>query len=390
MMERFLAMAAHDIKVLLSEMVKWEASDLHLKVGSPPALRVNGLLTDMSIPPLTSQDLDGIAKSLLPPGQYEGLERELEMDFAFDVEKLGRFRTNIYYQKGTKAIAIRLIPMRIKTPEELMLPSVVKDLALKPRGLVLVTGMTGSGKSTTLASMVEHINLSQRCNVITVEDPVEFVYTDKKARISQRAVGRDTISFAKALRHILRQDPDVILIGEIRDADTMTIALQAADTGHLVFSTLHTTDATQTINRIISFYPLHQHQEIRVLLSSNLLAIISMRLIPRADIPGRVPACEVMVTTESIRDYIKDSTKTHLIPSFLKEGHSQYGMQTFDQSLMHLYRSGYISYENALYNSTNPSEFALRVKGILSTSDKSWDEFEGSRPDEESHTLGRE
>jgi twitching motility protein PilT len=383
-------MSSPDIKALLAEVVRWEASDLHLKEGSPPALRINGLLTDMNVPPLTSSDLDEIARSLLSEEQYAGLERDLEIDFAFQMEKLGRFRTNVYYQRGTKAIAIRLIPSRIKTPEELMLPSVVKDLSLKPRGLVLITGMTGSGKSTTLASMVEHINLSQRCNVITVEDPVEFVYSDKKSRISQRAVGRDTVSFARALRHILRQDPDVILIGEIRDVDTMTVGLQAADTGHLIFSTLHTTDATQTINRIISFYPLHQHQEIRGLLASTLLAIISMRLIPRVDIPGRVPACEVMVTTESIRDYIKDSSKTHLIPSFMKEGHTQYGMQTFDQSLMHLYRSGYISYDNALYNSTNPSEFALRVKGILSTSDKSWDEFEGSRPDEGSHTLGRE
>jgi len=200
--------------------------------------------------------------------------------------------------------------------------------------------MTGSGKSTTLASMVEHINLHRRNNIITVEDPIEFVYSDKKSRISQRAVGIDTMSFGNALRHVLRQDPDVILIGEIRDVDTMTIALQAADTGHLVFSTLHTTDATQTINRIISFFPLHQHQEIRLLLSTTLLAIVSMRLIPRADIPGRVPACEVMVSTESIRDYLKDPMKTHLIPTLIKEGHSQYGMQTFDQSLMQMFRGG--------------------------------------------------
>jgi twitching motility protein PilT len=378
------------MKNLLNEMARWDASDLHLKAGSPPALRVNGLLIDMKVPPLGAQDLDGITRSLLSQEQYSTLERELEIDFAFEFEKLGRFRTNVYFQRGSKAIAIRHIPSRIRTPEELMLPPVVKDLALKPRGLVLITGMTGSGKSTTLASMVEHINMSQRSNVITVEDPVEFVYTDKQSRISQRAVGRDTASFGRALRHILRQDPDVILVGEIRDTETMTVALQAADTGHLVFSTLHTTDATQTVNRIISFYPLHQHQEIRVLLASTLLAIISMRLIPRADMPGRVPACEVMVSTESIRDYIKDSSKTHLIPSFMKEGHSQYGMQTFDQSLMHLYRSGFISYENALHNSTNPSEFSLRVKGILSTSDKSWDQFEGSRPDEGSHALGRE
>ncbi len=374
-------MAALDIKQLLAEMARWDASDLHIKVGNPPALRVHGTLKDMNLPAAKPDQIDEIARSLLTEEQYLTLEQEKEIDFAFKVEKFGRFRTNIYYQKGSKAIAFRLIPTRIKTTDELMLPHVLQELALRPRGLVLITGMTGSGKSTTLASMVEHINLHRRNNIITVEDPIEFVYSDKKSRISQRAVGIDTMSFGNALRHVLRQDPDVILIGEIRDVDTMTIALQAADTGHLVFSTLHTTDATQTINRIISFFPLHQHQEIRLLLSTTLLAIVSMRLIPRADIPGRVPACEVMVSTESIRDYLKDPMKTHLIPTLIKEGHSQYGMQTFDQSLMQMFREGFVSYEDALHHSTNPNEFALRVKGIQATSDKSWDEFEGSRPE---------
>ncbi|MFQ6102799.1 MAG: type IV pilus twitching motility protein PilT [Candidatus Glassbacteria bacterium] len=374
-------MSSFDIKALLTEMVRWDASDLHIKVGNPPALRVHGILKDMNLPVVTSEHVDEASRTLLDEEQYNLLESKKEIDFAFDIERLGRFRTNIFYQRGTKAIAIRLIPSRIKTTDELMLPPILQELALKPRGLFLITGMTGSGKSTTLAAMVEHINLNSRCNIISVEDPIEFVYADKKARISQRAVGKDTDSFANALRHILRQDPDVILIGEIRDVATMTVALQAADTGHLVFSTLHTTDSTQTINRIISFFPLHQHQEIRLLLASTLLGIVSMRLIPRADIPGRVPACEVMVTTESIREYIKDPMKTHLIPTLIKEGYSQYGMRTFDQSLMQMFREGYISYENALHHSTNPSEFALRMKGIKSASDKSWDEFERSPDD---------
>jgi len=381
-------MSSIDINALLKEMERWDASDLHIKEGNPPALRVNGILKDMTMPPVSSEQIDEVSKNLLSEKQYETLEKDLEIDFAFDIEKLGRFRTNIFYQRGGKAIAIRLIPTRIKTYDELMLPPVLQELSLQPRGLALITGMTGSGKSTTLAAMIEHINLNDRRNIITVEDPIEFVYLDKKARISQRAVGKDTHSFADALKHILRQDPDVILIGEIRDADTMTVALQAADTGHLVFSTLHTTDTTQTINRIISLYPLHQHQEIRLLLSSTLISIISMRLIPRADIPGRVPACEVMVTTETIRDYINDSMKTHMIPTLIRDGYTQYGMQTFDQSLMQQFRSGYITYEDALQYSTNPNEFALRVKGIQSTSDKTWDQFEDSQDAIETSGLG--
>lgn len=385
-------MSSLEMSALLAEMVRWDASDLHIKVGSPPALRVHGTIKEMNIPPVSAEVVEDLIGSLLNEDQQSELAREREIDFAFDVKQLGRFRTNIYFQRGTKAVAIRLIPADIKTVDELMLPPVLQDIALKPRGLVLITGMTGSGKSTTLAAMMEHINRNEHVNMITIEDPIEFVYTDKKARISQRALGKDTHSFAAALKHILRQDPDVILIGEIRDVDTMTVALQAADTGHLVFSTLHTTDSTQTINRIISFFPLHQHQEIRMLLASTLLSIVSMRLIPRADVPGRVPACEVLVNTEAVRDHIGDSMKTHLIPTLIKEGHSEYGMQTFDQSLMRLYREGFVSYEDALHHSSNPNEFALRVKGIASTSDKSWDDFESTHPEKgnQGFDTGRE
>jgi twitching motility protein PilT len=293
------------------------------------------------------------------------------------VPGVGRFRTNIYQQRGTLAFAFRAIPYEVKTIGELHLPPVLEEIALKPRGLILVTGITGSGKSTALASMINHVNQNRRVNVITIEDPIEFLHRDVMANISQREVGSDTLSFASALRHVLRQDPDVILVGEIRDTETLDTALKAADTGHLVFSTLHTTDATQTLNRIISFYPPYQHQEIRMLLATALQAVVSLRLVPRADGRGRVPAAEVLINTAAVADNIRDIEKALNIPDLIAEGTVSYGMQSFDQSLMKWFKDGLISYESALFYSTNPSEFALRVSGVDSASDRTFTEITG-------------
>ena len=246
---------------------------------------------------------------------------------------------------------------------------------MRPRGLVLVTGITGSGKSTSLAAMIDHINRHRRVNVITIEDPIEFLHRDQHANVSQREVGSDTISFGGALRHVLRQDPDVILIGEIRDQDTMDTALKAADTGHLVLTTIHTTDATQTISRVLSFYPPHQHNEIRMLLSTALAAVVSMRLVPRADGQGRVPACEVLVNTAAVADVMRDTQKALSIPDLIAEGGTTYGMQSFDQSLMRWYQEGVISYEEAVFHATRPSEFALRVSGVSAASDRTFDDI---------------
>ena len=257
---------------------------------------------------------------------------------------------------------------------ELNLPDVLGKICLKPRGLILVTGVTGSGKSTALAAMVHHVNQNRKCNIITVEDPIEFLHRDGEANISQREVGTDTLSFESALRHVLRQDPDVILIGEIRDRVTLDTAMKAADTGHLVFSTLHTTDATQTINRVISFFPPHEHNSVRSLLATALEAVISLRLVPTTDGKSRVPACEILINTAAVQDNIRDAEKALDIPELIREGTVQYGMQSFDQSLMQWYRAGHISYEMALFYSTNPSEFALKISGIEGTSDRTFAE----------------
>jgi twitching motility protein PilT len=282
----------------------------------------------------------------------------------------------VYQQRGSLCYAMRSIPYQAKTLEELNLPPVLKEIALRPRGLVLVTGITGSGKSTALAAMIQHLNEHRKANVITIEDPIEFLHRDINCNINQREVGTDTATFGQALRRVLRQDPDVILIGEIRDLETLDTALKAADTGHLVFSTLHTTDATQTINRVLSFYPPHQQAEVRFSLASALQAVISLRLVPRVDKGGRIPACEVLINTAAVRDNIRDMTKMLDIPDLIKEGAVQYGMQSFDQSLMQHYSRGIISYESAVFYATSPSEFALRVQGVAGTSDTSWAGFE--------------
>ena len=366
------------IKKILEEMINQGGSDLHLKAGLPPVVRVDGKLQHLSLERPAPKDLEEIASQILTPSQKDRFTKTREVDFAFGVSGLARFRANFYVQRGSIAMVFRHVPVNIKSIDELALPIVLKDLALKPRGLIFVTGTVGSGKSTTLTAMVNEINKTANKNIITIEDPIEFLHHDEKSIINQREIGSDTSSFHEALRHILRQDPDVILIGEIRDALTMEIALMAADTGHLVFSTLHTVDATQTINRVISFFPPHQHQEIRYLLGATLVAVVAQRLIPIREGKGRVPAVEVMVVTSSIREYIIDPEKTPLITQAIREGVSSHGMQSFDQSLMRLLSDGRVTMEEALKNSSNPHEFSLRLKGIQATSDKTWETFEGA------------
>jgi twitching motility protein PilT len=366
------AVPPFNFKQAISLMVQRNGSDLHLKVGRPPTIRVNGDLAGLEMQPLKPEDLKLLAEQIMTPRQVKEFAEKKEADFAIGVPGVGRFRTNIYQQRGTLAFAFRAIPYEVKTVRELMLPEVLEEIALRPRGLVLVTGVTGSGKSTSLAAMINHVNQNRRVNIITIEDPIEFLHRDVQANISQREVGSDTLAFGTALRHVLRQDPDVILIGEIRDQETLDVALKAADTGHLVFSTLHTTDATQTINRVISFYPPHQHQEIRSLLSTALAAVVCLRLVPRKDGRGRVPAAEVLINTAAVADNIRDIEKQLNIPDLIAEGTEAYGMQSFDQSLMRWYQEGVITYESALFYSTNPSEFALRASGISSASDRTF------------------
>ena len=365
-----------NIKRVLQRMVEMKASDLHVKVGTKPTARVHGELVMIDEPAPTQADLEAVVDQILTPKQRKVFEDTKEVDFAFGVTGLARFRTNFYQQRGTTAMVFRQVPATIPAFEELNLPSVIEDLASRPRGLILCCGTVGSGKSTTLAAMIDSVNRREARNIITIEDPVEFLFRDKKSTISQREIGLETATFSEGLMHILRQDPDVIMIGEIRDPDTMRTALMAADTGHLVLSTLHTIDATQTVNRIISFFPPHQHEEVRFMLASKLQAVIALRLVPRADLEGRVPAIEIMLVTATIREYLLDPDKTTLIKTAITEGVSQYGMQTFDQSIMKHYTEGKVSLENALRYGSNPTEFELRVKGIHATSDESWKTFE--------------
>ena len=361
---------AFNFKQAITQMVQRNGSDLLLKVGRPATIRVNGDLVPLETAPLKPEELKSLAEQIMTPRQVKEFAEHKESDFAIGVPGVGRFRTNVYQQRGTVAFAFRAIPYEVKQIRELNLPGVLEEIALKPRGLVLVTGVTGSGKSTALAAMINHVNTNRRVNVITIEDPIEFLHRDQHSNISQREVGNDTLSFNSALRHVLRQDPDLILIGEIRDMETLDTALKAADTGHMVFSTLHTTDATQTVSRVISFFPPHQHDEIRHLLSTALQAIVSLRLVPRKDGRGRVPAAEVLINTAAVADNIRDLSKQLNIPDLIAEGSIQYGMQSFDQSLFQWYQQGVISYESAIFYATNPSEFALKVSGVDSSGSK--------------------
>jgi twitching motility protein PilT len=370
------------INELLKQAHSLNASDLHIKVGSPPIVRIYGELTPLTSERRVSQeDAVAIAFSVMTPGQGEIFKKKNDMDLAYSVPGLGRFRCNVYIQRGTIGIVFRVIPMRIPTIDELLLPEVIKKISMEQRGLILVTGTTGSGKSTTLAAMIDLINSQRTEHIITIEDPIEYLHRDKKSIVNQREIGSDTESFSKALRQALRQDPDVILVGEMRDFETIQTALVAAETGHLVLSTLHTIDAPETINRVISVFPPYQHKQIRMQLSSVLKGIISMRLVPRADGKGRVPAVEVLVATVTIKDCILDPDKTRLIPDVIEQGTIHYGMQSFDQSLFGLFKSGLITYEEALKRASNPDDFALKVKGIQSTSDLSIEEQLSMRPE---------
>ena len=369
---------AFNFKAAISQMVQRGGSDLLLKVGRPPTIRLNGDLTPLEAAPMKPEELKTLAEQIMTPRQVKEFAERKEADFAIGVPGVGRFRTNVYQQRGTLAFAFRAIPYEVKTVRELKLPEILEEIAVKPRGLVLVTGVTGSGKSTALAAMINHVNTTERVNIITIEDPIEFLHRDQQSNISQREVGTDTLSFGSALKSVLRQDPDVILIGEIRDKETLDTALKAADTGHLVFSTLHTTDATQTISRVISFYPPHEHAEVRSLLSTALAAVVCLRLVPKKDGTGRVPMCEVLINTAAVADNIRDMEKALAIPDLIADGTVSYGMQSFDQSLMQWYSQGAVSYESALFYASNPNEFALRASGIGSASDRTFANDSGS------------
>ncbi len=366
-----------ELNEILKIALKGGASDIHLKTGLPPIFRVDGALVPLkNAERLLPEQMDEISDHIMNPVQKERFQEKREADLAYGIAGLGRFRVNVFQQRGTKGIVFRVIPFGVKTTEQLHLPKVVQGIAEEHRGLILVTGTTGSGKSTTLAAMIEHINATRTSHIMTIEDPIEFLIRDRRSIVNQREIGVDTQNFANALRAALRQDPDVILVGEMRDFETIETALTAAETGHLVLSTLHTLDATETINRIISVFPPYQQKQVRLQLSAILKAVISQRLVPRADGKGRVPALEVMISTARVRECIADKDRTKEIHDAISKGFTTYGMQTFDQSLMHHVKSGLITYEEALKHVSNPDDFALRFRGIASSSDGSWDDFE--------------
>ncbi len=366
-----------NINDLLRIAIERDASDLHLKVGNHPIIRVHGeLIPLVELKRLVPEDTIAMAYSIMNNQQKEKFKRNMEIDMAYSVPGLGRFRCNIFYQRGAIGLVLRIIPSKIRTIRELLLPSVLEEICMEKRGLVLVTGTTGSGKTTTLAGMIDYINTHRVEHIITIEDPIEYLHRDKKSIVNQREVGVDTESFAVALRSALREDPDVILVGEMRDYETIETAIVAAETGHLVLSTLHTLDAPETVNRIISVFPPYHHKQVRIQLASVLKGVISMRLLPRADRDGRVPAVEVMITTPFIRDCIINKEKTHLIREAIKQGVSQYGMQTFDQSLFKLYEAKLITLEEALKWASNPDELKLKIMGIQSASEMTIEEME--------------
>lgn len=354
-------MAIVQIETLLKMMVERNASDLHISVYSPPQLRIDEKLVPTEFPPLTPDDAKKLAYSILKPQQIEKFERELELDASFGIETLGRFRVNVFLQRGLVGAAIRLLPISIMSFKECGLEvDVVENLCKRPKGLVLVTGATGSGKSTTLASMVDKINSERNCHIVIIEDPIEYVHKNKKALVDQREVESDTRSFAQALKHVLRQDPNVILIGEMRDLETIEAALTIAETGHLVFSTLHTSDAVQTTNRIVDVFPAHQQQQVRIQLSFVLLAVLSQQLIPKAAGRGRVLATEIMIANPAVRSLIREA-KTHQLQSIIQTCQKE-GMRTMNQSLFELYSQKLITYEDAILRSTDPEDLERLFK----------------------------
>ena len=368
-----------NINDLLKIAVERKASDLHLKVGSHPVIRVDGDLIPLGeLKRLMQEDTIAMAFSMMNARQKQRFKEELELDVAYSVPGLGRFRCNVFQQRGAVGLVLRVIPARIQSIRELMLPPVLERICEERRGLILCTGTTGSGKSTSLAAMLDYINSTRTEHMITIEDPIEFLHRDKKSIVNQREIDVDTHSFAGALRAALRQDPDVLLVGEMRDYETIETALLAAETGHLVFSTLHTLDATETVNRIISVFPPHHQKQIRIQLSQVLKSVISLRLVPRADGMGRVPAAEVLISTAYIRECIENKEKTKYIREQIALGTSQYGMQTFDQSLFSLYKSGLITLDEALKRATNPDEFRLKIQGVQFTADISRDQMDES------------
>lgn len=365
-----------ELNEILAMAVKAKASDVHIKAGLPPVYRIDGALRPLpNGPRLTPENIRKMTYAMLSDRQREEFENRHELDLAYGVQGLGRFRVNMFTQRGSISAVLRTIPFNVSTLEELNLPAVIKKITQNKRGLVLVTGTTGSGKSTTLASMLDAINSNRTEHIITIEDPIEYLHRDKKSIINQRELGVDTQSFADALKSSLRQDPDVILVGEMRDYETIDTALTAAETGHLVLSTLHTVDAQETINRIVGVFPPYQQRQVRLQLSAVLKGVISQRLVPRADGKGRVPAVEVMVSTARVRELIDDKEKTKLLRDTIQNGYETYGMQTFDQSLMKLLNNELITFDEALRQSSNPDDFKLKYSGISSTSDLTWDQF---------------
>jgi twitching motility protein PilT len=370
------------VNELLTIAAEHGASDLHIKVGSYPVMRVSGML--LALPGhrrLTHDDTLAMASAVMSTAQRQKFKDDQEVDLAYSVPGLGRFRCNVFQQRGTIGLVFRIIPMTVRTISALGLPPVLERIVDEPRGMVLVTGATGSGKSTTLAAMIDHVNNTQDLHIITIEDPIEFLHRDRRSIVNQREIAVDTPSFGKALRSALRQDPDVILVGEMRDLETIETALTAAETGHLVFSTLHTMDAGETINRIVGMFPPHQRKQVRLQLASVLRAVVSQRLLPRADGAGRVAAVEVMIVTPFIRECIVDRRKTPQIREAIASGTSQYGMQTFDQSIFGLYRQKLVTLEEALRWATNIDEFKLKTQGISTLSELTRDEMAGHGPD---------
>lgn len=350
-----------DLVDILVEVLERNASDLHLSVGAPPVIRVSGKLIRLDYPRLTSNDTRDLIYSILSQDQRQRLENEWEIDFSYSVPGRARFRVNAYFQRNSLGAAFRLIPAQIKTVEDLMLPAGLHAMAKKPRGFVVITGPTGSGKSTTLAALIREINETREEHIMTIEDPIEFLHRHAKSIVNQREVGTDTKSFNRALKSVLRQDPDVILVGEMRDTETMQTAMTAAETGHLVFATLHTQDAPQTIDRIIDVFPPHQQSQVRVQLAATLMGICTQQLLPTVDGTDRIPACEVLVPTPAVRNLIREG-KTHQIYSVMQTG-SQYGMQTMDTSLADLVRRGKITKDLALRRSSTPEDLERLLMG---------------------------